>query len=139
VVTTLSIVGPFIIGIGIVDCPDVPWMKPPSKAPSHFRIPICFLPSLVEIIISADVLIHLLKEFLQGLWLLPCKILGCGSWPKPLDHCLDDNLIGHCSRLSSQTQETSDVRLQVLLMVLRALEQSLGSNWLCLKALEAGD
>jgi hypothetical protein len=61
-----SIVGPFIVGIGIVDCPDMPRMKSSSEAPSHFRIPICFLPSLVQIIISPDVLIHLLKEVLQG-------------------------------------------------------------------------
>jgi hypothetical protein len=36
-------------------------------------------------------------------------------------------------------QEPSDVRLQVLFMVLRALEQGLSSDWLRLKALEAGD
>jgi hypothetical protein len=36
-------------------------------------------------------------------------------------------------------QEPSDVRLQVLLMVLRALEQGLSSDWLHLEALEAGD
>jgi hypothetical protein len=110
-VTALSIVGPFIVGIGIVDCLDMPGMKSSSEAPSHFIIPICFLPSLAEIIISPDVLIHLLKEFLQGLWWFPCKILGYGSWPKPLDHDLNDNLIGHCRHLSSQTQEPSDVCL----------------------------
>jgi hypothetical protein len=101
--TALSIVSPFIVGIGIVDCPDMPRVKYSSKAPSHFRIPICFLTSFAEIIISLDVLIHLLKEFLQGLWWLPCKILGCRSWPKPLDHGLNNNFIGHCRRLSSQT------------------------------------
>jgi hypothetical protein len=41
--------------------------------------------------------------------------------------------------LSSQTQEPSDVRLQVLLMVLRALEQGLSSDCLRLEALGAGD
>jgi hypothetical protein len=117
----------------------MPGMEFSSEAPSHLRIPVCFLPSLAEIIISPDVLIHLLKEFLQGLWWLSCKILGCGSWLKPLDHGLNDNLIGHCRSLSSQTQEPSDVRLQVLLMVLRALEHGLSSYWLHLKALEAGD
>src|SRR5689334_14943785 len=103
-------------------------MESSSEAPSHIRIPICFLPSLTEIIISSDVLIHLLKKFLQGMWWLPCKILSCGSWSKPLDHGLNDNLIGHYRRLSSQTQEPSDVRLQVLLMVLCALEQGLSSD-----------
>jgi hypothetical protein len=100
----------------------MPGMKSSSKAPSHFRKLVCFPPSLTEIIISLDVLIHLLKEFLQGLWWLPCKILGCRSWPKPLDHGLNNNFIGHCKLLSSQTQEPSDVRLWVLLMVLRALK-----------------
>jgi hypothetical protein len=70
---------------------------------------------------------------------LPCKILCYGSWSEPLDHGLNDNLIGHYRCLSSQSQEPSDVRLQVLLMVLRALEQSLGSDWLRLEALETGD
>jgi hypothetical protein len=80
-----------------------------------------------------------LEELLQGLWWIPCKILCCGSWSKPLDHGFDDNLIGHCRHLSSQSQEPSDVRLQVLLVVLRALEEGLGSDWLRLEALEAGD
>jgi hypothetical protein len=111
VVTALSIVGPFVVGIRIVDCPDMPGMKSSSEAAIHFRIPLCFLPFFAEIIINSDVLIHLLKEFLQGLWWLPCKILGCGSWSKPLDHGLNNNLIGHCRRLSSQMQEPSDVCL----------------------------
>jgi hypothetical protein len=75
----LSIIGPVITGIGVVDCPDMPGMKSSFEAPSHLRILICFLPSLVKIIISSDILIHLLEKFLQGLWWLPCKILGCGS------------------------------------------------------------
>jgi hypothetical protein len=134
-VTALSIVSPFVVGIGIVDYRDMPRVESSSEAPSHFKIPICFLPSLAEIIISPNVFIHLLKEFLQGLWWFPCKILGCRSWPKPLDHGLNNNFIGHCRRLSSQTQEPSDV----LLMVLGALKKGLSSDWLCLKALEAGD
>jgi hypothetical protein len=100
----------------------MPRMKSSFEAPGHFRKPICFLPSLAEIIISPDVLIHLLKEFFQGMWWLPCKILGCRSWPKPLDHGLNNNFIGHYRRLSSQMQEPSDVRLQILLMVLHALK-----------------
>jgi hypothetical protein len=111
VLTPLSITGPIIAGIGIVDCPDMPRMETSSEAHSHLRIPICFLPSLTEIIISSDVLIHLLKKLLQGLWWLSCKILSYGSWSKPLDHGLNDDLIGHCRRLSSQTQEPLDIRL----------------------------
>jgi hypothetical protein len=99
----LSIVGPFVVSIGIMDCPDMPGMKSSSEAPGHFRKHVCFFPSLAEIIISPDVLIHLLKEFFQGLWWLPCKKLGCRSWLKPLDHGLNNNFIGHYRRLSSQT------------------------------------
>jgi hypothetical protein len=139
VLTALNVIGPVIVGIGIVDCPDMPGMESSSDAPSHLRIPICVLPSLAEIIVSLDVFIHLLEKFLQGSWWLPCKILSYGTWSKPLDHGLNDNLIGHCRRLSSQTQEPSGVHLQVLLMVLRALEQGLSSDWLRLEALEAGD
>jgi hypothetical protein len=138
-VETPTVIDHVIVCIGIVDCSDVPRVKSSSEAPSHLKIPICFLPSLVNVVVSSDVFIHLLEKFLQGLWWLPCKILSCGSLPEPLDHGLNDNLIGHCGRLSSQSQEPSGVRLQVLLMVLHALEQSLGSDWLCLKALEAGD
>jgi hypothetical protein len=103
-------------------------MKYSSETPGHFRKLVCFLPSLAEIIIGLDVLIHLLKELLQGLWGLPGKILDCWSWPKSLDHGLNDNFIGHCRRLCSQTQEPSDIHLKVLLMVLRALKQSLSSD-----------
>jgi hypothetical protein len=56
-----------------------------------------------------------------------------------LDHGFDDNLIGHYRCLSSQLQEPSDVCLQLLLMVLCALQEGLGSDWLRLEALEAGD
>jgi hypothetical protein len=135
----LSVVGPIIVCIGIVDCSDVPRVESSSEVPSHLRIPICFLPSLAEIVVSSDVFIHLLEELLQGLWWLYCKVLCCGSWAEPLDHGLNENLIGHCRRLRSQSQEPSDVRLQVLLMVMCALEQSLGSNWLRLEALKASD
>jgi hypothetical protein len=114
-------------------------MKSSSEAPVHFRLPIGFLPSLSKIIIGLDVLIHLLKELLQGLRGLPGKILGYRSWPKSLDHGLNDNFIRHCRRLCSQMQKPSDIRLKVLLMVLRALKQSLSNDWLRLKALEASD
>jgi hypothetical protein len=122
-----------------VYCPDVSGVEPSSEASGHLRIPIGFLPSLTEIIISSDVFIHLLEELLEGLWWLPCKILCYGSWSEPLDHGLNDNLIGHCRRLSSQSQEPLDIRLQVLLMVRHALAQNLGTDWLRLEALETGD
>jgi hypothetical protein len=62
--TALSIVGPFIVGIGIVDCPDMLGMESSSEAPSHLRKHVCFIPSLAEIIISSDVFIHFLKKLL---------------------------------------------------------------------------
>jgi hypothetical protein len=55
---------------------------------------------------------------------------------KALDHGLNDNCIGHCRRLCSQTQKPSDICLEILLMVLRALKQGLGCDWLRLKALK---
>jgi hypothetical protein len=79
VLIALSVIGPVIVGIGIVNCPNMLGMESSSEAPSHLKIPICFLPSLAEIIVSSDVFIHLLEKFLQGLWWLPCKILSCGS------------------------------------------------------------
>jgi hypothetical protein len=107
---------------------DVPGVDSSSEAPGHLRKHVGFFPSLVEIIISPDVFIHCLKKLLQGLWGFSGKILSCRSWPKPFDHGLNDNFIGHCGRLCSQTQEPSDIRLKVLLVVLRALEQSLSSD-----------
>jgi hypothetical protein len=114
-------------------------MKSSSEAHSHFRKHLRFLPSLAKIIIGPDELVHLLKELLQGLWGPPGKILGCRSWLKPLDHGLDDNFIGHGRRFCSQMQKSLDIHLKVLLMVLHALKQSLSSDWLRLKALEASD
>jgi hypothetical protein len=110
-----------------------------SEAPSHLRKPISFLPSLAEIIISPDVLIHLLKKLLQGLRGFPGNVLSRRSWPKPFDHDLNDNFIGHCGRLCSQTQEPSYIRLEVFFMVLRVLEQSLSSDQLRLEPLETCD
>jgi hypothetical protein len=99
--TMLSIASPFIIGIGVMNGSDMPRMKPPSKAPGHLGKPVGLLPSLAKIIVGLDVLIHLLKQLLQCLWRLPSEILSCGSWPKSLDHGLNDNFIGHCGCLCS--------------------------------------
>jgi hypothetical protein len=117
----------------------MPRVNSSSEAPSHFRKPIGFFPSLAKIIISPDVFIHLLKDLLQGLRGFPGKVLSRRTWPKPFDHGFNDNFIGHCGRLCPQTQEPSNIRLEVVFMVLRALEQSLSSDRLCLKPLEAGD
>jgi hypothetical protein len=100
---------------------------------------VSFFPSLPKIIVSSDVFIHFLEKLLQGLWRFPCKVLCRWSWSEPLDHGLNDNLIGHCRRLGSQSQEPSDICLEVLFLVMCALEQSLGSDRLCLETLEASD
>jgi hypothetical protein len=76
-----------------MDRSDVLRVNSSSEAPGHLRKHVCFFPSLAEIIISPDILIHLLKKLLQGLWGLPGKILSRRSWPKPLDHGLNDNFI----------------------------------------------
>jgi hypothetical protein len=117
----------------------MPRVDSSSEAPSHLRKPISFLPSLAEIIIGPDVLIHFLKQLLQSLRGFPGEVLSRRSWPKTLDHGLNDDFIGHRWRLCSQTQEPSDIRLKVLLMVLCALEQGLSGNWLRLKSLKTGD
>jgi hypothetical protein len=51
----------------IVYCSDMPWVEPSSEAPGHLRIFVSFLPSLSEIVVSSDVLIHLQEKLLQGL------------------------------------------------------------------------
>jgi hypothetical protein len=113
-------------------------MKSSSEASSHLRIHVSFLSSLAEIIVNSDILIHLLEELLQVLWWLPGEILCCRSWQEPLNHSFDDDLIRHLWRLGSESQKSSNVCLQVLFMVLRTLEQCLGSQWLRLETLEAG-
>jgi hypothetical protein len=100
----------------------MPRVDSSSEAPSHLRKPISFLPSLAEIVIDPDVLIHFLKQLLQSLRGFPGEVLSHRSWPKTLDHGLNDDFIGHRWHLCSQTQEPSDIRLKVLLMVLCALE-----------------
>jgi hypothetical protein len=117
----------------------MPRVDSPSEAPSHLRKSISFLPSLSEVIIISDVLIHLLKRLFQSLGGFPGKVLSRRSWPKTLDHGLNDDFIGHCRRLCSQTQEPLDIRLKVFLMVLCALEQGLSYDWLRLKALKTGN
>jgi hypothetical protein len=92
-----------------MDCPDMPRVEPSSEAPGHLRIPIGFLPSLAEIVVSSDELIHFLEKLLQGLWWLPCKILHRWAWSEPLHHGFNDNLIRNYRRLSSKMQEPSDI------------------------------
>jgi hypothetical protein len=116
----------------------MPRVDSSSEAPSHLRKSVSFFPSLSEVIVSPDVLIHLLKQLLPSLGRFPGEILSRGSWPKTLDHGLNDNFIGHYGRLCSQSQEPSDIRQKVFLMVLCALEQGLSHYWLHLKALKTG-
>jgi hypothetical protein len=114
----------------------MPQMNSSSEAPGHLRESVSFFPSLPEVIVSPNVFIHLLKQLLQSLWGLPDEVLSCGSCPETLNHGLNDNFIEHCGRLCPQSQEPSDICLEVFLIVLRALEQGLSYDWLHLKALE---
>jgi hypothetical protein len=59
-----------VLGVPLIMVPDTP---------SHLTIHVSFLPSLAKIIVSSNILIHLLEKLLQGLWWLPCKILCCRS------------------------------------------------------------
>jgi hypothetical protein len=79
----------------------MPRVDSPSKAPSHLRKSISFLPSLSKVIINPHVLIHFLKQLLQSLGGFPGEVLDRRSWPKTLDHGLNDDFIGHCGRLCS--------------------------------------
>jgi hypothetical protein len=92
-------------------------MDSSSEAPGHFRESVSFLPSLVEVVVSPDVLIHLLKLLLQSLWGLPSEILGSMFWAKTFDHGLNDNLIGHRRRLCPQSQESLYICLKVFFVV----------------------
>jgi hypothetical protein len=42
----------------------------------HFREPVCLLPSLAEVIVSSNILVHLLEQLLQSLRRLPGKVLS---------------------------------------------------------------
>jgi hypothetical protein len=102
----------------------MPRVDSSSEAPGHLRKSVSFFPSLAEVVVSPNVFIHLLKQLLQSLWGLPGEVLSRRSWTKTLDHGLNDNFIRHCGRLCPLSQEPSDIRLKVFLMVLRALEQA---------------
>jgi hypothetical protein len=117
----------------------MPGVESSFEAPRHLRKSISFLPSLAEVIIGPDVLIHFLKQLLQSLRGFPGEVLSRRSWPKTLDHGLNDDFIGHRWHLCSQMQEPSDICLKVLLMVLSALKQGLSGDWLHLKPLKTGD
>jgi hypothetical protein len=42
----------------------MPRVDSSSEAPSHFRESVSFLPSLVEVVVSPNVLIHFLEQLL---------------------------------------------------------------------------
>ena len=117
----------------------MPRVESSSEAPGHLKVSVGFFPSLLKVIVGSDVRIHFLEKLLQGLWWLSCKVLRRWSWSEPLDHGLNDNLIGHYRCLGSQSEKPSDIRLEVLFLILCALEQSLSGDWLRLKALEGSD
>jgi hypothetical protein len=79
----------------------MPRVDSSSEAPSHLRKPISFFPSLAEIIIGPDVLIHFLEQLLQSLRGFPGEVLSHRFWSKPFDHGLNDDFIGHCGHLCS--------------------------------------
>jgi hypothetical protein len=57
--------GPLVIALArAVDQPDMPRVNSSSEAPGHLRESVHFLPSLAEVVVSPDVLIHLLKQLL---------------------------------------------------------------------------
>ena len=61
----------------------MPRVNSSSEAPGHLREPVSFLPSLAEVIVSPDVLIHLLKQLLEsrGGFLAKYWVVGPGRSP----------------------------------------------------------
>jgi hypothetical protein len=68
----------------------MPWVDSSSEAPGQFRESVSFFPSLAEVLVSPDVLIHFLEQLLQSLWGLPGEVLSRRSWPKALNHGLNE-------------------------------------------------
>ena len=62
----------------------MPRVDSSSEAPSHLRKSIRVLPSLSEVIISPDVLIHFLKQLLQSLGGFLVKYWAVGPGRRPL-------------------------------------------------------
>jgi hypothetical protein len=119
---SLVVIASILALAGIVYCSNMPWVEPSFEAHGHLRISISFFPSLSEIVVGSDVLIHLLKKLFKGLWGLSGEILCCWSWAKSLDHGFNNNIIWHSWCLSSEAQKPSDICLQILLVVLCALK-----------------
>jgi hypothetical protein len=65
-----------VIILGGMNRSDMSRMEPSSKAPGYFGESVSLLPSLLKVIVNADVFIHLLKQFLQSLRGFPGKVLG---------------------------------------------------------------
>jgi hypothetical protein len=80
----LVVIVPVLTLTRIVYCPDMPWMKPSSEAPSHLGISVSFHPSLSEVVVGSDVLIHLLEKLLQGLGGFLAKYCVVGPGQSPL-------------------------------------------------------
>jgi hypothetical protein len=81
----------------------MPRVDSSSEAPSHLRKYVSFLPSLAEVVVSPDVLIHFLKQLIQSLGGFPGEVLSRRPWPKTFDHGLNDDFIGHCRRRNLRT------------------------------------
>jgi hypothetical protein len=84
VLVPLTMIASVFTLTGIVNCPDMPRMKPSSEAPGHLRVPVGLLPSLSEIIIGSDILIHRLEKLLQGLGGFLAKYCAIGPGRSPL-------------------------------------------------------
>jgi hypothetical protein len=52
-----------VITLSVMNRSDMSRMNSSSEAPGYFGEPVSFLPSLSKVIVSADVFIHLLKQF----------------------------------------------------------------------------
>jgi hypothetical protein len=64
--------------------PDMPRVEPSSEAPSHLGVSVGLFSSLLKVVVSPDIFVHLLQKLLQSLRRFSSKVLCCWSWSKPL-------------------------------------------------------
>jgi hypothetical protein len=62
----------------------MPRVDSSSEAPSHLRESVSFFPSLAEVVVRPDVLIHFLKQLLQSLGSFLAKYWAVGPGRIPL-------------------------------------------------------
>jgi hypothetical protein len=79
----LSMISHILAGARIMDRPDMPRVESSFEATGHLGVSICFFPSLLKVIVSPDVLVHLLQKLIQSLWSFLAKYCTVGPGRSP--------------------------------------------------------